>query len=217
LAVAVVTIVLAWAASQISPVWAFRYLAVALAPFLLLSALGLARAGRLGLVGFALVALIWSGSTGRSEKSNVRAVSESLAPGLRPGDLVISTQPEQIPVLVHYLPEGLRWATIWGPVADVGITDWRDGVERLEASTASRDLRPLLDDLEPGRRLVLIQPTIYDVERWSAPWTELVRVRSEEWSRALGQDRRFRVSAIYPPSPFPEHPNPVRATVLVKQ
>ncbi len=217
LAVAVGTVLLAWCTSQISSAWAFRYLAVALPPFLLVSALGLARAGRLGFVGLVVVAIIWSGSTGRSEKSNVRAVSESLAPGLRPGDLIISTQPEQISVLAHYLPEGLQWATLWGPVADIGITDWRDGVERLEAATTERDLRPLLDDLEPGQRLVLVQPTIYELERWSAPWTSLVRVRSEEWSRALGEDRRFRVSAIYPPSPFPEHPNPVRATVLIKQ
>ena len=217
IAVAVLTIVYAWAASQVSPAWAFRYLAVALPPFLLLCSLGLAHAGRLGLVGLALVLLMWSGSTGRPEKSNVRAVTDSLAPAVRPGDLVISTQPEQIPVLAHYLPDGLRWATVWGPVPDLGVTDWRDGVERLEASNPARDLTPLLDGLEPGRRLVLVQPTIYDLERWSAPWTALVRMRSEAWSRALSQDPRFRVSAIYPPSPFPEHPNPVRATVLIKQ
>lgn len=211
------TIALAWLASQASPAWATRYLSVAVPPLLLLAALGLARAGRLGLVGFALVALIWSGSTGRTEKSNVRTVTETLAPSVRPGDLVISTQPEQLPVLAYYLPGGLTWATLWGPVSDLGVTDWRDGVDRLERTSVERDLRPLLDGLRPGRRLVLVQPTIYTVERWSAPWTELVRVRSEAWGRALSEDPRFAVSTISPPSPFPERPNPVKATVFIKR
>jgi type II secretory pathway component PulJ len=163
-----------------------------------------------------VVALTWSSSTGRSEKSNVRTVAETLAPSLRPGDLAISTQPEQLPVLAYYLPPGLRWATLWGPVSDLGVTDWRDGVERLERTSVDKDLRPLLDGLERGRRLVLIEPTIYTLERWSAPWTELVRVRSQAWSRALSEDPRFSVTAIQPPSPFPERPNPVTATVFVK-
>ncbi len=215
--VAAGTIVIAWGASQASPAWAPRYLSVGVAPLLLLCALGLARAGRLGLVGLAIVALMWSGTTTRSEKSNVRSVAASLAPSVRPGDLVISTWPEQIPVLAHYLPDGLRWATVWGEVDDLGVTDWRDGVTRLRQTSAPLHLRPLLDALPPGRRLVLIQPTIYSLARWSAPWTGLVRLRSEEWARAISNDRRFRVAAIYPPSPWPEHPNPVKATVLLKQ
>lgn len=213
----VLTVGLAWTASQVSPAWAMRYLAVALAPFLLLSALGLARAARLGLVGVALVALIWSGSTGPDEKSNVRSVASSVAPSLRPGDLVISTWPEQIPVLSHYMPPGLRYATLWGSVDDLGVTDWRDGVTRMQQTSAPVNLKPLLDSLPPGRRLVLVQPIIYGLERWSSPWTGLVRVRSEEWSRSIANDRRFHVSAVYPPSPFPERPNAIRATVLLKR
>jgi len=210
------TIAFAWGASQVDPAWAGRYFAVALPPLLLLCALGLSRAGRLGVVGLVLVAIMWTGTAGRPEKSNVRSVSESLAPSLRPGDLVISAQPEQLPVLAHYLPDGLRWATLWGPVEDLGVTDWRDGVQRLEQTSATRDLRPLVDSLEPGQRVVLVEPMIYALARWSAPWTSLVRVRSEEWSRALSNDERLRVSAIYPPLPFPEHPNPVQATVMIK-
>ena len=76
------------------------------------------------------------------QKSNVRAVAESVAPSLAAGDVVVSTQPEQIPVLDHYLPDGLRYATLWGPVSDLGVTDWRDGVERLEATSREQDLEP---------------------------------------------------------------------------
>jgi hypothetical protein len=97
------------------------------------------------------------------------------------------------------------------------VTDWRDGPERLAATSAERDLAPLLDSLEPGARLVLVQPIIFDLRRWQAPWTELVRKRSEEWNQYLTNDRRFAVSAIEPPAPTEQRPNPVRATVSVKR
>jgi mannosyltransferase len=211
------TMIIAWGASQASPAWATRYLAVAVAPLIALAAFGLSRAGRLGVAALLLVMVMWLGGTGREEKSNVRDVAAAISPSLRAGDLVVSTQPEQVSVLAHYLPPGLRWATLWGPVADLGVTDWRDGVDRMRHTSAARDLEPLIDRLPAGRRIVLVEPTIYDLERWSAPWTALVRLRSEEWSRAVHRDPRLQVSTIYPPSPFPQHPNPVTATVLVKR
>ena len=163
------TIVLAWIGSQLSPAWANRYLAAGVAPFLLLAAAGFAHAGRLGLVGLALVAVLWAIDGAPEQKSNVRDVAAAIAPSLRPGDLVVATQPEQVSVLDYYLPDGLRYATLTGPVRDNGVTDWRDGVERLRAASAERDLAPLLDSLEPGRRLALVVPQIYAVGRWSAP------------------------------------------------
>ena len=63
---------------------------------------------------------------------------------------MISTQPETIPVLHYYLPDGLRYATLTGEQTDLGVWDWRDGVERLEATTPEKDLTPLIDSLEPG-------------------------------------------------------------------
>jgi mannosyltransferase len=211
------TILIAFGASQVSPSWANRYLVVGLMPLLLLAALGLGRAGRLGLAGLAIVLIVFAGMDGPGEKSNVRSVAGAIGPSLRDGDLVVSTQPEQIPVLDYYLPDGLRYATLTGPVRDLGVTDWRDGVERLRATSAERDLRPLLDRVAPGQRVILIEPTVYDIGRWSAPWTELVRLRSEEWSEFLTSDERFRVTAIQPVSPFPPHPNPVRATVFLRE
>ena len=217
LGIAVLTIVLAWIGSQLSPAWANRYLAAGVAPFLLLAAAGFAYAGRLGLVGLALVAVLWAMDGAPDEKSNVRAVAQSIAPSLRPGDLVVATQPEQVSVLDYYLPDGLRYATLTGPVRDAGVTDWRDGVERLRATTPQRDLAPLLDSLEPGRRLALVVPTIYSVGPWSAPWTELVRLRSEEWLQFVSNDARFGLIAIEPESPFPASPHPVRARVYLKR
>jgi mannosyltransferase len=123
-----------------------------------------------------------------------------------------------VPVLHHYLRDvpGLRYATLWGPVADLGVTDWRDGAERLEATSPERDLAPLLDDVPVGGRAVLITPEFYRLERWQAPWTALVRRRTTAWEAAMLADRRFRVVAVEPDPPLPVHPNPLRATVLVR-
>jgi mannosyltransferase len=212
----VLTLVMAWTSSQLSPAWAVRYLAVPLPPLVLLCAAGLAHAGRLGLVGLVVVIVLWGTDGAQTEKSNVRAVAESVGPSLAPGDLVIVTQPEVIPVLHHYLPPGLRYATVWGPVSDVGVTDWRDGVKHLEQSSVDRDLAPLLDRMRPGQRLLLVTPIFYDQGRWQAPWTSLVRARSFEWADALLADRRFETAAIAPTAFTPPRPNPVRATLLVK-
>ncbi len=213
---AVGTAVIAWVASEISPAWANRYLAVSLAPFLLLAAAGLAAARGVGLAGLALVALLWAFDAPPAQKSNARDLVAGIAPSLAPGDVVVSTQPEQVPVLHYYLPPGLRYATLWGPVSELGVTDWRDGVERMRATSARKDLKPILDSLAPGHRLVLIRPIIYNLGRWQAPWTEQIRLRSEQWNQYVSNDRRFRVTAIEPPSAFPKRPHALQATVLLK-
>ena len=136
LIICVLTPTLAWLLSQSSPAWANRYLAVAVPPFLLLATGGLAYARRLGVFGLVLVVIMWAQDTSPVEKSNVRAIAHTIGPSLAPGDLVISTQPETIPLLHYYLPEGLRYATLTGEETDFGVWDWRDGVERLEATSA---------------------------------------------------------------------------------
>jgi mannosyltransferase len=214
--VAVGTVLIAWLSSQFSPAWAMRYLAVAVPPFVLLCAAGLAAARGIGVLGLVIVAMLWGYDTWPGTKSNVRAVSNAIGPSLSPGDVVVSTQPEQVPVLHHYLPDGLRYATLTGYVEDVGVTDWRDGVERLRATSPQKDLRPILDAMKPGQRLVLITPIIFSMERWNAPWTKLVRLRSEEFDQYLSNDRRFARMAVYPPFPRTEGPNPVDADVFVK-
>jgi mannosyltransferase len=216
LAIALLTILLAWAASQVSPAWANRYLAIGVGPLLLAVAAGLAHAGRLGVAGLIVAAALAAGDTAPDDKSNVRDVARAIAPSLAPGDLVVSTQPEQVPVLDYYLPDGVRFGTLTGPVGDTGVTDWRDGPERLGATSAQRDLTPLLDDLSPGRRVAFVTPIFFDIRRWQAPWTELVRVRSGEWRQHLSNDERFAISAVEPILPVERRPNAIQATMLVK-
>jgi hypothetical protein len=216
LAIALLTVTLAWLSSQLSPAWANRYLTVAAAPLLLAVAAGLAHAGRLGIAGLIVAALLGIGDGAPDDKSNVRQVARTIAPSLRAGDLVIATQPEQVAVLDYYLPDGVRFATLTGPVNDPGVTDWRDGTERLGATSPERDLEPLLDGLEPGQRVALITPIFQDVRRWQAPWTELVRQKSFEWRQHISNDSRFAVSAVQPELPIERQPNAQQATVLVK-
>jgi mannosyltransferase len=216
LVIGVGTVVLAWTTSQVSPAWANRYLAVALAPFLLLVAGGLAHAGRLGLVGALLVVVMWSQDAAPVEKSNVRAIAHAVGPSLAPGDLVISTQPETVPVLRYYLPDGVRYATLTGSLTELGVWDWRDGVERLQATSPERALEPVIDALPAGTRVVLVQPITWTLNRWRAPWTSLVRIRSMEWAQHLSNDPRLQVAAIQPTRFTPPRPNPVQATVMVK-
>jgi hypothetical protein len=212
----VLTVVLAWTMSQVSPAWANRYLAIALTPFLLLAAGGLTFAGRLGLVGLLLVVVMWAQDKPPVEKSNVRAVAKAIGPSLAPGDLVISTQPETLAVLHYYLPEGLGYATLTGMRRDVGVWDWRDGVTRLKATSPEKDLAPIVRALPVGRRVVLVEPIVWAANRWRAPWTKLVSIRSKEWSQWLSNDQGLLTTAIQPSEFTPPRPNPVQATVMVK-
>src|SRR5436190_13514972 len=85
---AVLPITSAWLLSQVSPAWATRYLAVALPPMLLLTAVGLTRGGRVGLLALALLAASWIYATAPSSKSNAHSVAEYMSQHLHPGDIV---------------------------------------------------------------------------------------------------------------------------------
>jgi mannosyltransferase len=183
----------AWATAQLEPGWATRYLAVLVGPLLLLAGLTFARLGPLGLVACAAVSTVWLIDGAPGPKTNVAATTASLARQLRPGDLVVSTQPEQVPVLAHYLPDGLEYATPLGPVDDPRVMDWRDALPRLERTRPGSSLVPVLDALPEGSAVLLVRPDVGDGGRWQAPWTSLVVRRTSEWADALAADGRFLV------------------------
>ena len=136
-----VTVLAAWVTSQISPAWTPRYFAVVLGPAVLLAATAIVRARRLGLVALVVVLFLWWGFSVKDDKENAKEITARLAPSLHPGELVISTHPEQVPVLRYYLGSGLRFATTLGPVKDDQVFDWRDAVDRLEAAPPQTDAR----------------------------------------------------------------------------
>ena len=72
---------------------------------------------------------------------------------MHPGELVVSTHPEQVPVLRYYLGAGYRFATTIGPVPDAQIFDWRDAVDRLRASSTQARVDQTVAAVRPGRRV----------------------------------------------------------------
>jgi mannosyltransferase len=190
-----VTVLAAFISSQISPGWTARYFSVILGPVLLLGARGLVRAHRLGFVALVAVIFLWSFYSVRDDKENARSITGAVAPYLHPGDLIISTHPEQGPVLRYYLGPGFRWANTLGPVKDPQVFDWRDAVDRLEAARAKPTLDRLLATVPPGGRFVVISPVFRDYRAWRATWTKLVWQKSTAWTWLLDRDPRVKLVA----------------------
>jgi len=188
-----VTVLLAWLLSQLSPAWATRYFAVVLGPLLVLAAAGLMRAHRLGVAALVAVVFVWAGYSVKDNKENARELSAALASAVHPGELVISTHPEQVPLLRYYLGSGPRFATTLGPVADAQVFDWRDVVDRLRAASPRPTLDALLATVPPGGQLVVVTPVFRDYRAWQATWTHLVWQRSLEWTTLLQHDPRLRL------------------------
>ncbi|MCU0306334.1 MAG: glycosyltransferase family 39 protein [Thermoleophilia bacterium] len=192
------TILVAFAAAHAERMWATRYLAVVVGPLVLLGAVVLARLGRAGLALGGALLVVWALGRPAAVRSNVEAAAVAAGP-LGRGDVVLSTQPEQVPVLAYYLP-GPRYATPLGPVADTRAVDWRDALPRLRAARPEVALTPLLDRLPAGGRLLLVRPVVARPASWRAPWTRSVRDRSAEWHAALAADPRFRAQPLARPA-----------------
>jgi len=213
------TVLAAWLSSQVSPAWANRYMAVAAGPAILIAAVGLAHARRLGMVTLAILAVLWfEPLIGVIEgKDNTRQVAASVQ--YRPvgeADLVVSTHPERIPLLHYYMGEEFRFATSLGPVADPRVFDWRDALERLEAARPTPTSDPLIESLETGQALILVQPIIRTTS-WRAPWTALVRRRVAQWEEVLNTDPRLRRSEALPEFGFKPLPRGIRTVIYRKR
>lgn len=147
-----------------------------------------------------IILAIWSipRTENLQNKSNISDLAAAVEDRLRPGDLVVTLQPEQHPLVHYHLPAGLQEATELGPVRTAGVMDWRDAKERLEAATPEKNLKPLLDRLPRSRQVLLVHPVTSDIQSWDAPWTQLVRRRSAQWGQAMELDRRFTREAAVP-------------------
>jgi mannosyltransferase len=201
---------LAFLGSQLEPAWAPRYLAILFGPLLLALAAVLARGARWTWVPLLGVALVWLASSPAPVKSNVRTVASTVA--LRPGDLVVCTQPEQVPVLARYLPPGVRYVSPLGPVADPRVTDWRDGLARLRGGHAAFVLGPEIRRLAPGRRVLLVTPVYARLSQ--APWNRAVRIRTREWRAWLAAHPSLRSLGPPPRAPWPRPRSGVRSQLF---
>ncbi|MGH2948028.1 MAG: glycosyltransferase family 39 protein [Solirubrobacteraceae bacterium] len=195
------TLGLAWVASQVSPAWSSRYFGTVLGALLLVAAAGVARGRALGLGLLALVVALWiplpSPST-LTNKSNADVIAATIGPRLRPGDHVLSLQPEQVPLLRYYLPPGLRYADPRGPVSDPRVMDWRDALDDLRRADPHRTLAALLERVPPSGHVLFVAPVTEERRDWRAPWTRLVRRRSAQWGGLLEDTAGMRQIATAP-------------------
>lgn len=195
LVLSLLTFALAWVEAKVNPSWAMRYEAVMLGPLALLFALGLVN-GRKGLtvVGLVLVCSWWvldPQPTSRYSKSNVAAVAQHERWALTSQTLVLSTQPEQVPVLAYYMPRVRRFATPLQPtpLADPHVVDWVDALAKFERSSTSRVLAPLVRTVAPGQRVALVIPIGLPDE---AHYLKLAVHDSRTWLAYLKGDHAFR-------------------------
>jgi mannosyltransferase len=195
---------LAWTISQGSGVWVPRYFAIFVGPFLIWLGWTFARAGVIGIAALLILGAGFQFYPHAPEKlflkSNVRFVAADGAERMKPGDIVLSTHPEQIPVIYHYMNEDgahrLRYATELGWFPDPQVMDWRDVTSRLRKTRASRNLVPILDGMRVGQQLYLIRPITSRKNEWTAPWTSLVKRRSLQWIHVIQRDKSFKLEKI---------------------
>ena len=213
---ALATTVAGFLGAQINPSWTVRYLAVIVAPYLLAVAGALSSSARgrtfiwvacTGLVVWALVGLLLPNPTRRYAKDNMSAVAASAAPYLRPGDVVVVTQTEQIPVADHYLPRGLLYMTPTGPVSDPTVVDWRNIVARLDRATPCQALSPVLDGLPVGANVLEIDP-VRRLGATGTAWSRAVNDQVSEVGAFLANDRALGQIEVFTPD---LHPKPYAA------
>jgi len=192
--VVVVAVGAGWLLSRDDSVWVSRYLAVVLGPLLVVLAAGLAEGGRLAVGALAVLALLFGPIEVKGQlydKSNAREVAEQLGPRLQPGDLVV-TDFGRSAVMAYYLPPGLRWAETNGLLADERVSDQREGVRQMQEGDPQVRVKPLLDELPAGQRVLVICPPRYKVEPDSPVFVQLIVGRCYETLDLIDADSRFR-------------------------
>ena len=148
------TLAVAWLVSQVSPAWTTRYLGVILGPLLLVSAVGLARAGKLGLVALVIVL----GDLGdpadlrTQNKSNAADLRNAAVPELhrgrpRPVDAAGAGTAAGVPPGAPRRSAEAQFANAMGAVANDRVMDWTDGYDRMKDATPAKNLEPLLASL----------------------------------------------------------------------
>ena len=100
-----------------------------------------------------------------------------------------------------------------GFVADPTVMDWRDALDRLQASRPTPVADELVSSLKPGQALILVQPILRAYYAWRAPWTRLVKRRAIQWERVLQRDPRLRRVEALPRFGLSQPPRGVRVVL----
>ncbi|MDE3134764.1 MAG: glycosyltransferase family 39 protein [Acidobacteriota bacterium] len=200
LALVVFTLLLGWIASQITPAWNPRYFAPIVPAIIMLTAIGMSRAGVVGPLTLvvALIFLARPVTYSPQHKSDVQDIGGEMGPLMHRGDLVIVGQPEQTPLAYYYLPGGLRFSSTIGPVKDPTFMNWINALPRYKAANPAKVLPAELNKLKHGQQVLYIRPLTEGVAGWKAPWTSEIRTRSAQWGTILSHDKQLKAKAWAP-------------------
>jgi 4-amino-4-deoxy-L-arabinose transferase-like glycosyltransferase len=223
-AIGMLTTLAGFLGAQLVPSWTVRYLAVIVAPFLLAAAGALA-ASRQGrrvailacsiLTGWALIGLVLPNPGARYAKDNMAAVARAASGLLRPGDVVVITQTEQIAVAAHYLPNWLQYVTPTGPVSDPGVVDWRNIADRLRGANPCQAVAPSIDALPVGSAVLEINPD-RALGKSGTKWSKAVYQQLVAVGDLIIQDPALKLVAVYNPDLKPAPYAPVYGMLFVK-
>ena len=83
-------------------------------------------------------------------------------------------------------------------------TDWRNGLTRMRAGQAERELLPAIARMDRGQRVLIITPEA-GARVSQAKWARAVRVRTREWSAALASSPRLRKIGGVSTIPLPKN------------
>jgi mannosyltransferase len=194
------TLLLGWIASQITPAWNPRYFAPIVPAIMMLTAIGMSRAGVVGPLCL-LVALIFLARPdvyAPQHKSDMQDIGGEMGPLMHPGDLVIVGQPEQTPLAYYYLPGGLQFSSTIGPVKDPSFVNWINALPRYRAANPNKVVPAELSKLKKGQQVLYIRPLTEGETGWDAPWTSEIRRRSAQWGKILSADTQLTVEATAP-------------------
>jgi hypothetical protein len=216
-AIGILTAVAGFVGSQVEPSWTVRYLAVIVAPVLLgaAGALGTSRRGQavvaaacVLLAGWSITGTLLPNPNARYAKSNVAAIAQAVAPQLVPGDVVVLTQTEQLAVLAHYLPAGLRYVTPTGPVSDPYVVDWRNLVSRLQHASPCAAVAPIIDALPVGAHVFEVDP-IRKLGANGSAWSLAVNDQVRAVDRLLATDPSLDAIGSYTQAASPRPYSPI--------
>jgi mannosyltransferase len=213
-----------WLAAQIEPSWTVRYLAVTVAGWLLAAAgvLGPSRRGRAVVVTVCVVLSAWSvvgallpDAHPADAKDNAAAIAAAAAPMLRPGDIAVVSQTEQMPVLAHYLPAGLTYFNPMGRVTDPVVVDWTHIIDRLQHADACRTIEPAVAAAPVGTRILEVLP-LDPVGASGSAWSRAAHQQVVSIATMLARDPALQLKQSFAEAISPKPYSPVIAVLFVK-
>ncbi len=223
--IGIATLALGWLGAYIDPSWTVRYLGAVFGPLVLAAAGALAVTSRgravIGAVcaicaGWSIIGSLLPNPSAHFAKSNVAAVARAASADLRPGDVVVVAQTEQLAVVEHYLGPDYTYVTPTGPVADPTFVDWTDLVHRLQVANVCDTVLPSIAALPPGADILEINP-LKSIGASGSVWSRAANGKVVAVDRLLAGQSSLVPTRSYAEATVPRPFSAVVGELFVKQ